>query len=93
MNDLIRRYFIVELPNENVIHSLEVCIGDNDTQRYSLDNSKLYVKTNAMLLNNKIDSGTPMNIIIPPGLSTEYTLDEILIELQKPEWTNNEDII
>jgi len=88
MIDLIRRYFIVDIPNENMIHALDVCIGDNSTQRYSLDGTQLFVKTNGMLLKSKTDNGVDMNTIIPPGLSTEYTLEEVLLILNGPEWTD-----
>ena len=48
-----RRYFIIELPNQNMSQALDICIGLNSTQRYSLDGNKLLVKTTNELINEK----------------------------------------
>lgn len=81
-----RRYFIIEVPNENVVDALDLCIGENDTQRYSLDGSKLYVKTNDELIKKKENQGKKLSKILPSGLATEYTHDEILEIMRTPEW-------
>lgn len=70
------RYFII--PNEESLKSsiLNIILGTYEEQRYSLDNTKLVIK----LADNDLENY--------PILSnyTEYTHDEIIIELQKSEW-------
>ena len=84
---MIRRYFIINVPNENIIHSLNVCIGLNITQRYSLAKDKLFVKTNEDCINKELGKGVKLNKIFPPGLTTEYTYLQALEILQGEEWT------
>jgi predicted type IV restriction endonuclease len=85
-----RRYFIVKIPNENVIHSLNVCIGLNITQKYNLDKSLLYVKTNSDCILKELEKDVRLNKVFPPGLTTEYTYEEILVILQGEEWQTAE---
>lgn len=87
----MRRYFIMDLPNVNVIHALDVCIGLNETQRYSLDGTKLYIKTTPELITAKVNSGIGLSVLFPPGLTREYTIEEMKQLLEGPEWTNNEE--
>jgi hypothetical protein len=87
---MTRRYFIIDVPNENIIHSLNVCIGLNITQRYSLDSSLLFVKTNAFCIDKEVKKGVKLNQIFPPGLTTEYTYEEIKVILQGEEWQTAE---
>lgn len=82
-----RRYFIIDVPNENVIHSLNVCIGLNITQRYNLTKDKLFVKTNDTCIVKEIEKGVRLNKVFPPGLTTEYTYLQALEILQGEEWT------
>ena len=73
-----RRFFIVEVPNGNLIHSLNVCIGLNETQTYVLNGKSLYVKTTQSRIQEEEDKGVSINKIFPPGLATEYTYNEIV---------------
>ena len=83
---MARQYFIIRVPNENVIHSLNVCIGLNITQRYNLAKDELYVKTNQAYIDKEVGKGVSLNQIFPPGLTTEYTYEEISVILQGYEW-------
>jgi hypothetical protein len=85
-----RIYKIIELPNENVVHALNVSIGANETQRYSLDGSKIIIKTTQSLIDKEISKGSSLNKIFPNVLTTDCTHEEILLEVQKPEWQNND---
>lgn len=79
-----RRYFILNKPSLEELKALEMCIGAMDTQRYSLDFTKILIKTTQKLIDLHItDIGT---------LGTEYTYEEIIVILQSSEW-KNEDII
>jgi hypothetical protein len=82
----MRRYFFIDVPNENMIHSLNVCIGANDTQRFSLDNSVLFVKTNQACIDKELNKGVKLNKIFPPGLTTEVTYLQALERLNSPEF-------
>ena len=75
----MRRYFIIQVPNENVIDAMSVRLGDNVTDTYNADNTELYVKTTNELIS---DSNKSFNSIFPPAFTTEYTLDEVRVELK-----------
>lgn len=81
-----RRHFIVTVPNDNVIHSLNVCIGLNISQRYSLDGKSLYVKTVQSLIQGEEDKGVSINKIFPPGLTAEYSYSEVMNILKGADW-------
>tara|TARA_R110000803_G_scaffold101982_1_gene169994 strand:- start:640 stop:912 length:273 start_codon:yes stop_codon:yes gene_type:complete len=82
-----RQYFFIDVPNENVIHSLNVCIGLNITQRYNLDKDVLFVKTTIKLVEDEMAKGVKLNKIFPPGLTTEVTYLQALTRLNSPEFT------
>jgi hypothetical protein len=84
-----RQYYIVKIPNDNLIHALDVCIGDNATQRYSLDGKNVIVKTNQLLIDKKINTGIERTKIFPPGLTTELTYSQALSLMQTNEWQLN----
>ena len=81
-----RKYFILTVPNENMIHALDVCIGDNEDQRWNLAEDELLVKTTDDLINTKINSGVSRTKIFPKGLTTEYTYEEVLALMGTIEW-------
>ena len=87
-----RQYYIIKIPNENVSHSLNICIGENSTQRYSLDGSLLFVKTNDTLIAKEESKGVSRKKIFPPGLTTEYTYEEILQILRGANWQQTQAI-
>lgn len=76
---------IVPVPHDNEEHTLDVCVGKNSTQTYSVDNSKLIVKTTQYLLDLKIDEGVTLHQIFPPGTIT-CTCEEIQALMKTPEW-------
>lgn len=78
---------------EDVQTALQMCIGDVTTQRYSLDSTKLLIKTNqaeidAMMLEwgNLYTFEEIMNLTH----SVEYTYEEVLNILNGIEWQNEE---
>ena len=83
-----RRYFKVKIPNPNsqIAHTLDVSIGDNETQRYSLDGKNVIIKTNPERIKEKEDSGVDFDTIFPPGLTTELTYEQALALMQTEEW-------
>jgi len=82
-----RRYFIIDLPNENVIHALNVRLGETVSSIYNADSTKVFVKTTEDFITN---SSRPFNTIFPPALSTEYTLDEVRVIVN--EWYPSEEL-
>lgn len=69
------RYFILERTYDlNEFRALDVSIGANDTQRYSLDSSKI------MIITKKVNSKTK------PILGKEYSYEEIKNIMKTPEW-------
>lgn len=86
----MRKYYFINLPNDNIIHALDVCIGENDTQKYSLDRSVLFVKTNNDLIDAKVNKGTKLNSIFPNGLTEEVTYEEAKIRLNTLEFSLND---
>ena len=86
---MIRRYFFIDMPNENVTHSLSVRVGgENVTETYSLDGSVLFIKTTYDLISN---NGNSFNTIFPPAFTTEVTYEEAKTRLRSSEFT--EDIV
>ena len=79
-----RRYFFISLPNDNIIKALNVRLGYNVSDTYSLDGSVVYVKTTKDLISNSSDN---FNSIFPPSLTEEVTLDEAITRLRSAEFT------
>ena len=80
---MTRRYFILNRVSPNELDALVSCIGELWTQRYSLDGSKLLIKTNQDLINTYLD-GSAIK------LGTEYTLEEIKVIMKTPEWQSDD---
>lgn len=74
----MNRYFIIDLTIENMMAMIGKIVGNFQDQRTSLDNTKLLIKL-AIGDENNYTELAPYQ---------EYTHEEILIELQKPEWSN-----
>lgn len=72
----MNRYFIIEKTDPNYNTIIDCMVGNEETQRESLDGTKVVVK----LPLNDVENHTCLNGI------TEYSHSEILVELQKPEW-------
>jgi hypothetical protein len=79
-----RRYFIIDLPNDNVINALGIRLGGNVSDTYNEDKTKVFIKTTQELI---INSGKSFKNIFPPAFTNEYTLEEVRIILKG--WGNN----
>jgi hypothetical protein len=86
-----RIYKIIELPNENVIHALNVCIGEYSNVRYSLDGSKVIIKTTQELIDIEINKGVTLEQIFPSEKTQDFTLEQLKIELQKENWSGSDE--
>jgi len=82
----VRRYFILDRPSVDEFTALEACIGANHTQRYSLDFSKIIIKTNNKIL------GTFLQDLVSK-LGTEYTLNEIRTICNNDKWQNIDEFL
>lgn len=88
----MRRYFIMDRTQaqpEDEFTALELCIGAMSTQRYSLDGSKLYIKTTQKNIDQLlIDWGNlyTWEQIKELTFSVEYTYEEIKTILNSLEW-------
>jgi hypothetical protein len=78
---MLNRYFILTVPNENMTQIYDLIIGDESTQRYSLDGSKIVIK---LPVGDNENHGILQNAI-------EYTHEQIRLEMAGPEWTEAED--
>lgn len=92
-----RRYFIIDKSQakiEPLFKALEMCIGKEETQRYSLDNRYLFIKTTEKQLQEMLSQYSEYTLeqILELTFTVEYTKAEALIELQKPTWQNEEPI-
>lgn len=74
----MNRYFIIDLTIENMLAMVGKSVGNFQDQRTSLDNTKIIIKL-AEGDNNNYTELAPYQ---------EFTKEQILIELQKPEWSN-----
>ena len=81
-----RRYFILKNPQPDQFSGLESCIGKMWTQRYSLDGNSLLIKTNQKIINDHFKGDVSL-------FGKEYTLKEIKVIMQTPEWTNPDELI
>lgn len=74
-----RRYFISDRVSPYELEALESCIGENWTQRYSLDHSQLIIKVDAGFL-EKQDDG------FINKLGIEYSLSDLKILISSDLW-------
>ncbi len=72
------RYFIINADDPNMDEIAHVIVGSMDTQRYSLDGSKLVVKLH-------YDDSNNYEFLAD---YTEYNHDAILEQLHTLEWTS-----
>jgi hypothetical protein len=88
MND--RQYYTVKIPNpkSSIQKTLDVSIGNNRTQRYSLDENTVMIKTNPQRIAAQEAKGIPFDIMFPPGLTTVLTHEEAKALGQTAEWQN-----
>ena len=87
----MRRYFIMNrslAQPEDEFTALEMCVGANHTQRYSLDNTKLLIKTTQQDIDNLLLNYPDFTLqeILDLTFCVEYTLEEILELTQNEEW-------
>ena len=76
----MNRYFITNLPNPNMSQIYDLVLGEESTQRQSLDGTKVVVK---LPLGDTNNYGILQN-------ATEYTHDEIKVIMQTNEWQEDE---
>ena len=74
-----RRYVIIPASEINNVNFSEVLETSAETCRYSVDNTKTFIKYEGIM---------PLRILGIPGKSIEYSHDEILEVLSTPEWTS-----
>ena len=91
----MRRYFIIDKSKakiEPLFQALEMCIGKDETQRYSLDGRYLFVKTTEKQIEEMLKEYPQYTLqeILDLTFSVEYTYEEVLVELRKPEWEDDE---
>ena len=79
---LRNRYFIVNIPNPNMSQIYDLVVGVESTKRFSLDGKKVVVK---LYLGDETNYGVLQN-------ATEYTHDEILVEMATLEWSKEDEI-
>ena len=95
----MRRYFIMNrtlAQPEDEFTALEMCIGANHTQRYSLDNSKLYIKTTQKDIDDLLSEWGNLYTweqILELTYCVEYTHEQILEIMQTLEWQNDEQMV
>lgn len=73
------RFFIVPIVNPKIEQIKALAVNGAKDARHSLDGSKVLIK----LPSADEDTHNELNPF------NEYTHEEILIELDKPEWNNN----
>lgn len=79
----MNKYYIIETSDENLSKLLHCAVGSVDTQRYSLDKSKVVLKT-------------PIDYRKDCPLYSKYSpieLEDLYVILNGPEWSNNDDNI
>jgi len=90
--NLERRYFIMDklqAAEDDEKQALQMCIGMMYTQRYSLDGSKLLIKTTQHTINQilSIYPEFTEQDIMDNTFSKEYTLEQIKVIMNSSEWT------
>lgn len=78
-----RKYFIFSRTGSQEFLALEACIGENYTQRFSLDFSKIAIKTNNDIINYFLKNDTSV-------LGVEYNYEDFKSELSTDFWQDNE---
>jgi hypothetical protein len=95
----MRRYFIMEIGDTEdptrltyLQEALYLCIGEPHSQRFSLNGSKLLIKTNE----NKLEDlfirypNTTLEQLLIDTRSVEYDYEGIIEVLNNEEWSLNE---
>jgi len=81
-----RLYFLITLPHDGIMDSLNVCIGGTSTQSYSLDGSLLLVKTTPTLIARKVKEKRRLKKIFPTGKTISITYEEARALVNTPKW-------
>jgi len=82
----MRRYFILNRPSLDEFTALEMCIGAMHTQRYSLDGSKIFIKTTQSDIDNYINGDVSI-------LGTEYSIEGDILTTSEVDNSYGEYII
>lgn len=86
---------VLQAQAEDVSEALGMCIGLTTTQRYSLDGSKLFIKTTQNDIDTMLEKWGGLYTweqIISLTFTTEYTLEEVKTILSGADWTNEDAI-
>jgi len=94
-----RRYFIMNVDlvqPDDLLAALMMCIGEVDTQRFSVNGSKLLIKTTSMEILQLLKKYSQYTLqqIMELTHTEEFTYDEMVNILITPEWEeeiNNEE--
>jgi hypothetical protein len=84
-----RRYFFITIPNENMVHALDVFLGVNVNPRYNIAKDVVGIKTTQDLIDAKVNSGVGINTIFPSGLTTEVTEEVYKSTMEGDDWQDN----
>ncbi len=71
-------YYNIKIPNpkSQIAHALDISVGLNSTQLYSLDKKNVLIVTSAENIKIKTDEGVKIEDILPIGLVTRLTKKE-----------------
>jgi hypothetical protein len=86
-----RRYFIMNVDlvqPDDLLAALMMCIGEVDTQRFSVNGSQLLIKTTNLEIFHLLKKYPQYTLsqIMELTHTQEYTYDEITLLLSTPEW-------
>lgn len=84
-----RQYYEIQIPkgDKRILHALGVCIGADTTQRYSLDEKSVIIKTTGKRIIKKEKKGVKYDIIFPPDFTTKLTYKKALRLSQSKKYT------
>ena len=90
MSRIYRIVNIKDLPPADISHMHDICVGHSGEheciERISVDGFYLFIKTTQELIDKKVNGGVSLDILFPADRTINYTYDEILSELTKPNW-------
>ena len=95
----MRRYFIMDITQAqsvDVEEAKQMALGLVVSHRYSLDNSKVFIKTTQSEIDAMLErwqNQYTWEQIMELTFTTEYTLEEVKTILNGLEWTNPDELI
>lgn len=94
-----RRYFIMDTTqaqSEDVEEAKKMALGLVVSHRYSLDNTKVFIKTTQWEIDAMLERWSNQYTweqIMSLTFTTEYTLEEVKTILNGIDWTNPDELI